>query len=274
MMLAMSSMERYAPPAGQQPQPWLIGGDLKVNASRAFRYLFDQPDMVKLVLTGSVYMLIPLAGNFAVQGYGVRTLRHLLLTGDDRRLPPMGRLGDLIGIGIAPAAASMIFIFPVVFIAYFVLAAGMGLSVLGGMGTAAALAAAGADESVSVPAGIIAGGLLFIFSMLLFYAAILLASYPLQAIMTLVEVTGKIEYAWKMGDIRDFIRTIGKEYRRAFIQMQLRSMLVVLLGMLICYLGILPAAFILVMAGAHLRAQLYQVYLARGGRPYPMDPKR
>jgi hypothetical protein len=47
----------------------------------------------------------------------------------------------------------------------------------------------------------------------------------------------------------------------------LLATVVVLLGLLCCFIGIYPASIIITMAGEHLMVQLYIEYLARGGDP-------
>jgi hypothetical protein len=70
-----------------------------------------------------------------------------------------------------------------------------------------------------------------------------------------------------------YIRALRPDYRRAFIRMLLYNLLIMTCGMLLCSVGIYPAAVVMAVAGAHIRAQLYRIYLARGHEPLPMDPR-
>jgi hypothetical protein len=253
--------------------PNLAAGAPGIDVRRAFKYLFEQPDWMRIMLMGTLYMFIPVVGSFAIQGYSVRLMKHLIVTGDDRTLPRLEGLGDLIGMGIAPAAASMIWMFPVIFIVYFLMAVGMAVPILIGLGVGAALKAAGTGDDVAALVGILVGAVIMIAVFLLFYAALIVMSYYLAAMMTIVEITGKIEYAWHFSDIRAFMRTLAPDYRRAFIGLQLRTLGVSLLGSLLCWLGIFPAMMVVIHASSHVRAQMYRLYLARGGRPFEWNPK-
>jgi hypothetical protein len=272
---ALPAHAGYGPTAqGYGPPAWRpLYGDSGIDVKRAFKYVFEQPGWVSFLLKTCAYLFIPIVGNFAVQGYGVRLFRHFVRTGDDRNLPPMTGLGDLISLGIAPAAASMIWMFPMVFIAQILLMAGMAVSALAGFAVGGALKAGGADERAAVVAGVVVGAICFLFTFILFYFSILLMSYYLMGMMTLVEHTGKIEYAWKFREIKEFMRVLQPDYRRAFIGLQLRSLLYILPAYFCCVFLIFPALVIVILAGTHLRAQLYHLYLARGGAPLPMDAK-
>ena len=270
---ALPAHAGYAP-QGYGPPAWRpLYGDSGIDVKRAFKYIFEQPGWISFLLKTCAYLFIPIVGNFAVQGYAVRLFRHFVRTGDDRNLPPMSGLGDLISLGIAPAAASMVWMFPIMIIAQVVVFAGMGLSVLAGFAAGGALKAGGADEGAAAAVGVAVGAICLILTSFLFYFSILLMSYYLMPMMTLVELTGKIEYAWKFSEIKAFMRVLKPDYRRAFIGLQLRSLLYMLPAYSCCVFLIFPVLVIIILAGTHVRAQLYHLYLARGGAPYPMHEK-
>jgi hypothetical protein len=90
---------------------------------------------------------------------------------------------------------------------------------------------------------------------------------------TLVEVTGKLEYSWKLSEIRRYLRVLGMEGRLAYLRSILGNALCVLLGSLLCGMGVVFAPFVMMVASAHLQGQLYRRYLDLGGEPYPRDPR-
>ena len=248
-------------------------GDGKIDVKRAVRCLFQQPEWLKTTFLGVAYFFVPLAGPLALQGWGVRVFKHIVTGGDDTKLPPLKGFGDLISLGIQPYVAAMIWLFPMIFGAQLILTIGLVIAgVLTGV-IAAALKSGGAGNEVTIIVTICVAVISFLLAFVLFYAAIIAVAYPLQAMITLVETTGKLEYAWKFSEIRNFMSVLKPDYRKAFIRMQLWSLLIVFLGMLLCYCGMFPAFMIMIVAGAHLRGQLYRMYLARGGRPYQWNPK-
>jgi len=203
----------------------------------------------------------------------VRVFKHLVLSGDDRNLPPMEGFSDLMNLGMMPFIMSMLYMFPLFFLVYF----GLGLGIMAGMLLVgviiAGLAAAGLDPGIATAIGgllaIVVGALVFV----LVYVLMIVLAYPLQAVHTMVETTGKIEYAWKFSEVMAYIRALKPEYRRAFIRSFFYNLLIMTCGMLLCSVGIYPASVVMAVAGAHVRAQLYRIYLARGHEPLPMDPR-
>jgi hypothetical protein len=245
----------------------------RVDVGRAVRCLFRQRDWARTLFMGMLFMFIPMVGPIAFQGYAVRVFKHLVLTGDDANLPPLEGFTDLMNLGFTPFIVSMIYTFPLVFLVY----AAVGIGVLAGFlvvaGIAMALAALGMDPEITAVLSIAAAALVGLLVFVLIYAIILLVSYPLQAVHTLVELTGKPEYAWRIKEVLGYMRALKPEYRRAFIGMLLYNALIMGVGMLLCYIGFFPATVVMAVAGAHLRAQLYRIYLATGHAALAMDPR-
>lgn len=244
-----------------------------VDVGRAVRCIFRQEGWARTLALASLYMFIPMVGPIAFQGYAVRVFKHLVLSGDDRNLPPMEGFTELINLGMMPFIMSMLYMFPLMFLVYF----GLGLGVFVGMLAVgvivAGLAAAGLDPGIATAVGgllaLVVGVLVFV----LVYGLIILLAYPLQAVHTMVETTGKIEYAWRFSEVMAYMRALKPEYRRAFIRSFFYNLLVMTAGMLLCSVGVYPAAVVMAVAAAHVRAQLYRIYLARGHEPLPMDPR-
>lgn len=69
---------------------------------------------------------------------------------------------------------------------------------------------------------------------------------------------------------RDFVRRMWKETLTAGLFMMLVGFVAQLVGLVLCFVGIFLTFPILQFAQAHLAAQLYRVYLARGGEMIPM----
>jgi len=244
-----------------------------VDVKRAFTFVFKAEEGYRTLLMCALYMFVPVVGGLAFQGYMVRLTKNLVVRGDDRAMPPMDGFGDLINLGIPPFVVSMIAMFPLMFIMYF----GMGLAVVVAMvlaGVASGgLMAAGLDPAISSMVGLVVAILAGVTTFVLVYVAMILVAYPLQAAMTLVDVSGKINYAWNFAAIKDFMRVLKPDYRRSFIKMMLANILVLTIGLLLCGIGYMPGLVVMTFASAHLRAQLYRLYLARGGEAVPMDPR-
>jgi hypothetical protein len=204
----MQEIPRIAGPAPVRDVP------AGVDVGRAVKCLFRQEGWAKTLAMATLYMFIPMVGPIAFQGYAVRVFKHLVLSGDDRNLPPMEGFSELMNLGMMPFIMSMLYMFPIFFLVYF----GLGLGIMAGMLLVgviiAGLAAAGLDPGIATAIGgllaIVVGLLVFV----LVYVIIILLAYPLQAVHTMVETTGKIEYAWKLSDVRAYMRALRPKYRR------------------------------------------------------------
>ena len=245
----------------------------RVNVGRAVKCIFKQDGWARTLAMATLYMFIPMVGPIAFQGYAVRVFKHLVLSGDDSNLPPMEGFTDLMNLGMMPFVMSMIYMFPIIFLVYFGLGLGIGVGMLLVGVIIAGLAAAGLDPGIATAIGALLALVVGVLVFVLVYGLVILLAYPLQAVHTMVETTGKIEYAWKFSEVMAYMRSLKPEYRRAFIRMFLYNLLIMTCGMLLCSVGVYPAAVVMAVAGAHIRAQLYRIYLARGGEPLPMDPR-
>jgi hypothetical protein len=222
---------------------------------------------------GTLFMFVPMVGPIAFQGYAVRVLKHLVITGDDENLPPMEGFGELLNLGMMPFVMSMLYMFPVLLLVYLGLGAGVGVGMLFVALAGAGLAASGLPPEAAMAVTAILAVLVGLVIFVLFYALVILLAYPLQAVHTMVELTGRIEPAWRFKEVLAYMRALRPEYRRAFVGMFLYNVLIMTAGMLLCYIGFFPATVVMAIASAHLRAQLYRIYLARGYAPLPIDPR-
>ncbi len=244
-----------------------------VDVGRAVRCLFRQDGWARILAMGTLFMFIPMVGPIAFQGYAVRVFKHLVLSGDDRNLPPMEGFSELMNLGMMPFILSMLYMFPLIFLVYIGLGVGIGAGMLLVGVIIAGLAAAGLDPGIATAVGGLLALVVGLLAFVLVYGLIILLSYPLQAVHTMVEITGKIEHAWRFSEVMAYIRALRPDYRRAFIRTFLYNLLIMTCGMLLCSVGVYPAAVVMAVAGAHVRAQLYRIYLARGHEPLPMDPR-
>src|SRR5262249_14675863 len=72
------------------------------------------------------------------------------------------------------------------------------------------------------------------------------------------------------GFARDFFGRVGKELVLVQLFLMVSSGVVAFLGMLACCVGLYVAIPVIVLAQSFLFAQLYRLYLARGGAPIPL----
>lgn len=253
----------------------------RVDVKRAFMCLFHQKGWAMTTLLGSLFMFIPVVGPIAFAGYSVRLLKHMVTTGDDRNLPHLDGFGDLMGLGMMPFLLSMLWSFPLVFLVYAYIGIAALVVLAGSVGAGAALSAMGMDADASALVALAVAVVLGSAATILMFVLMFLVSYPLQAMNTFVDLTGKIEYGWNVKLVKTYLRTLRPEYRRAFFGLMLGNFVMFCIAMAFSILtlgiGYLPVLMLMMVcmafASSHVQAQLYRIYLARGGEPLPLDPR-
>src|SRR5687767_11703775 len=122
-----------------------------IDLARAFRFVPEDPDWIKKVLIGGVFVLLTplLVGAVMVAGYGVRLVRRSA-RGDPRPLPEWDDLGGMFGDGLRAMALYLAYALPVtvvpIALMVMVAVASAGLSQAGSRGASdvfGALAAVG-----------------------------------------------------------------------------------------------------------------------------------
>lgn len=243
-----------AQPAHLSPGPAVAG---PVSAIDAVRFVFNDPDWKHNLLFAIVLMVIPIVGPIALSGWLCEVHQRLV-----RRHPqPMPKIdfadfGHLLGRGVTPFVVNLVTLVPIILIFY---ALGFGVA----FGAIAAGAATN-EPLLSIAVGVV-GAIVLVFFWCLF-------AIVLNASMTRAELTEEFGRALSFGEMMGYARdTAGKVIIKTFT-FGFVSFGIVLLGILACYIGLYPAIAILQIAGMHLRWQLYEDYLARGGNPIELKP--
>ncbi|GMV12535.1 MAG: hypothetical protein AMXMBFR56_07590 [Polyangiaceae bacterium] len=261
---------RY-PPAPMQPpwQPQLpnpapaeylspgAGDGQGVSVIGAVKAVLADQNAKTNVLLGIVFMLIPIVGPIALSGWMCEAHQRLL-----RRHPnPMPKIdfndfGEYIKRGLAVFLSSLIITLPVLFIAY---------AVMGAAGFATFAAIAGTNEPlIGVAVGVVVG---------LFGFVLLLAlSVVVNSVHTRAELTEEVGEALKFGKVMGYARATFSTVLVKNIAFSFVAFGLVLVGILLCYLGLYPAIVVVQLASMHLRYQIYTDYLAKGGEPIPLKP--
>jgi hypothetical protein len=213
-----------------------------VSVAEALSFAVDGPLAKRNLLAASAVLLVPVLGFFAVQGWAAET-QHRLLQKHPSPTPRLG-LRDLFHYAARGTTAG------------FVEALGAGVltavvSSLLAIANASLIAAGLASASLLVVLAVLLG-------LLLLGATLLGAvSVVFNAILTRAELTGRLSDAM----------AIGQAWRTFFAYLVFAPVAALLLaaGLALCGVGLLPALVIVKLAGAHLRWQLYEQRLHRGG---------
>jgi len=223
-----------------------------VSVIRAVKMAFDPPHWKTNILLGLVLILIPIVGPIALGGWMCEVHQRLV-----RRHPSpfpkidFGDFGDYIKRGLAPFLVGLVVGIPIFILVY---------AFMGAAGFAVFAAGAATEEPLVMLAVGIVVGLVMIFVMMML-------SVPINAAQTRAELTEDFGQALSFGKIMSYSKaTFGRVVLKNFVYMWV-AIGIVFLGMLMCYLGLYPAAVVLQITSLHLRYQIYADYLARGGEP-------
>lgn len=228
----------------------------------AVRFIWTNPNWVVNLLLSSLCLfaasVIPILPQLVLMGYQCEVLEGLVLR--PRGMYPdfkMDRLADYLVRGLWPFVVALLLGLAIVPIMLLVLAGPLiGLAVLGG---------AGGEEGLSIGAMILLP-LLF----LLVIAASLFFNVAMVPFLLRAALTQDIGGAFDLAFAKDFVRRMWKETLIAGLFLTAVAFAAQIVGLLLFCVGIFLTFPVLHFAQVHLGAQLYRVYLARGGEKIPL----
>ncbi|MFN4261527.1 MAG: DUF4013 domain-containing protein [Gemmataceae bacterium] len=230
---------------------------------RSYQFVFDSPKWHLNLLFGAVCQLIPVIGPIVFMGYMYQMIAVLHQRRTDQEYPDFdfNRFMPYLTRGVWPFLMSLIVLFPLGFLL------GIVYAILGF--TAAAMTG---------PAGASDGeGAILLLGFLCFYvfllAVIFAVSIALIPMMIRAGFSQELAFGASWQFAKDFLARVWKEMVLALLFVWATSLVVIFAGMLLCCIGIYPAAALIAYASHHLYYQLYELYLERGGTliPYKED---
>jgi len=230
----------------------------------AFKFLFKGGNALNNILLGAVMNLIPIVGPIMLMGWHCEILQRLM----KRHPNPIPKLtfddfGYFLGRGLAPFIIVLITTVPLVFISMFVLFA---------VSFGVALFAGTVQPQGGEPSPLIAlGG--FGVPFLAFFAFLILFNVLLMAALTRAELTEDIGMSLDFGKIWAYARATWKDILISYLVFIPLTFAVVFGGMLVVFVGVYAAVIIIMIAYLHLRWQVYERYLSRGGEMIPIQTK-
>ena len=221
------------------------------SVSEALSFAFD--DKRSLLVVG-LWLLCPIAGYLAVQGWASEAQHRLLVNHPDPVPTPRAR--DFLHYARRGRAAAFVELLGIaVFWA-------VGLALLGLM-NASLLAAGLVAGSLLVPLAVLAAGVL------LCIAVLGMVTVVLNAMLTRAELTERLSDALAIGEAWREARLIRKKTFATYLVFVPAALALVIAGSVLCGVGVLPALVAIKLTGVHLRWQLHQQRVARGGTALP-----
>lgn len=215
---------------------------------RSYRFLFDSPNGTTNLLAGAMCQFVPVLGQIVFTGYAFELIEAISRRGD-RECPgfELDRLGPYLRRGLWPVIVQLAVLLPVLLPAWLIC-----LLLL--------TAIAGEEGAASIGPRVTLGFLVpAVFVVLLLLSTVL---PPLTLYAGLRQ-----DMAGAQPFIRDFFHRVGRETLLSQIFLAVTGTSVTLMGGGLCCIGVYPALALVHFAQYHLLAQLYGLYLQRGGQP-------
>ncbi|MBI5531908.1 MAG: DUF4013 domain-containing protein [Deltaproteobacteria bacterium] len=253
----MQSFPQQAkPPYGDPP------AEQGIEYFAALKFIFSQQNAWSSILLLTVLLFIPVVGQIVMYGWQCEILQRL-----ERRDPkpiPEFSFSDFthyLSRGVTPFVTQILLTMPF-------------SVVFGALGGISAMVAMVATRGMHHTRGEPPWAVLSVYGVVMLLS---LASAPFIAILmnaglVRAELTEDLGKTLSFSALLAYIkRTWATTFVASFLYGLLASF-VILLGLLCCYFGLFPASIIVATGMVHLRFQIYQKYLARGGDPIPVKP--
>ena len=212
------------------PAPAPAGG---IDLARGFRFVPEDPDWIKKVLIGGVFMLLSglIVGAVFVAGYGVRLLRNTA-RGEARPLPEWDDLGGMAGDGLRAMALYLAYALPVMLVP-------MGCILVMIFATAG-LSGHGSHGASEALGPLMAMGVMGLYA---FMAVVMLAlSLYVPAALARFVMLERLGAGFEVGENIAFIRRNLPNYAMTLLLYLLASF-AAQLGIVLCCVGFFPASF-------------------------------
>ena len=214
--------------------------------------------------TAALFQFIPIIGPIAVQGWHAEILQRLV-KGHPQPVAPL-KFDDLMKLLSRGLPA---FLVALVAGGIFGLVIGVPMGCLGGVMSAMLGASGGGGEE-----GGLAAALFMMFAGVMMFTITLPAGMMINGATLRAELTEDFSASLKFGEVWDYVKRTWVTQLVAGIGFAFFAWLMAFAGMLVCFVGIYAVVPMLSLGALHLRFQMYQLYLSRGGSPIPMkvDP--
>lgn len=251
---SQSSLDIAPKPLADEPE------EPKPQYFASLNYFFEHPDWATSLLWGSLCLLIPVINTMIILGYRYEIV-EMKVRFPDQLFPKfdVSRFSQYLARGAMP--------FLIDFVLQFLINFPLQISIWMCIGL---VAAAGNTQSqlLVVVAGVGVPLIILIDITLLIVMHMLLIPITLRAGLS-QEFNQSFKFAW----CKDFLLKVGLQTLLFNLFTMAVGTVLIIPGYLACCFGIVPIGFYLMgPVLAHHHAQLYRLYLARGGEPIPLRP--
>ena len=137
------------------------------------------------------------------------------------------------------------------------------------------VAAAGAAEAGGSEAGALSGiAMLCMMCVLVFVVPVLsiAMAIPMNIGIMRAELTDDIGAGLKFKEVMDATKLIWRDVLGGMVKLTLLNFVCVFVGIISLYILLIPATVVMYISAAYFRAEIYRVYLEKGGAPLTIGP--
>jgi hypothetical protein len=223
----------------------------------ALKFIFTMENAWSNIFTLSLLLLIPIVGQITMYGWYCEIMQRLARN-HPRPIPEFkfSDFGHYLSRGVTPFVTQMLLTMPF----------SMFMGAIGGaVGVAMSIAMQTSHHHRGEPP----------VALLVIYGVVILASILMGPFIAIVisagvvraELSEELGKALSLSGILSYIKLTWFTTLYSSVAYGFLASFLVILGMLCCYVGIFPAMVIVTTGMTHLRFQIYQSYLAKGGQP-------
>jgi hypothetical protein len=222
--------------------------------ARPFQYAFEDPNWMKKVLMGGLFLLIPIVGPMVAYGYMIRTMRQVA-DGNDSSLPEWDQFGDDLMTGLKAMVTVLGYVFPGFIIYFGAQIVGVILSAVGGH-----------SDAVGTIAGLVMMAGMCLGMPILMIGALL---SPI-GLLRFVD-TGEIGAAFRFGEVLGFVKNNFVNILMALV-VGFVGQFIAQFGIIACFIGVLFTMTWALMVQGHAWGQVLKLDRARvnGDSPAPV----
>jgi hypothetical protein len=214
----------------------------------AFQYFLNRTGSGMNLLLVTVCNLIPFVGPIVSLGYRAEVAQSLIHDEELER-PPLftfDRFVEYLTRGLWPFITSLVVTLCVLPL--------IGVVVI----TSMMIAAAGGMPELGLIVGLIG-----------YFGSFILLMALVTPMAFYAELSGKLDLPGSFGFAREFWTLVPGPAIITILVFIPLSIVVTIIGLILCFVGVYPAQTVIQMAGLHLVVQLYLLFLERGGTPIP-----
>ena len=223
-----------------------------MDYTRAYKFVFKNEKWWQNLLLGAVCAIIPIVGPIVFFGYLCRVMDSLL-NHESETYPDFdfGQFGNYLKRGVWPFLVVLV----VTFVFMPVLWVCMLMPMFGGM-------LLKEHPFLAVP--------LMLLSICVYLVALVTLMLVIVPLLIRACICRDFAMSFSWTFVKDFFRLTWKELLLSTLFLCVSGTIVVCAGMCLCCVGVYPAAVLAQYAQFCLYAQLYKLYLERGGEPVPV----